>query len=138
VLNLEKEIEEWKQLLDTGQIDQITYEEEVNRLIRKREKKIDPLNLFKACSKLIIVLLICTMLIWIYNATNVTKNIEYVTSLNNIQKPRQSKASGSINKVVNGSNVEITYVAKYSISGRVVDAQDYYGFNIKINYLHEM
>ena len=36
---LEKELEEWKQLLDTGEIDEETYNQETNRLIEKERKR---------------------------------------------------------------------------------------------------
>lgn len=36
---LEKEIEEWKQLLDTGEIDEETYNQETSKLIEKERKR---------------------------------------------------------------------------------------------------
>lgn len=36
---LEKELEEWKQLLDTGEIDEETYYQETNKLIEKEKKR---------------------------------------------------------------------------------------------------
>ena len=36
---LEKELEEWKQLLDTGEIDEEIYTQETNRLIEKERKR---------------------------------------------------------------------------------------------------
>ena len=36
---LEKELAEWKQLLDTGEIDEETYNQETNRLIEKERKR---------------------------------------------------------------------------------------------------
>ena len=36
---LEKELEEWKQLLDTGEIDEETYYQETNKLIEKERKR---------------------------------------------------------------------------------------------------
>ncbi len=36
---LEKELEEWKQLLDSGEIDEETYHQETSRLIEKERKK---------------------------------------------------------------------------------------------------
>ena len=36
---LEKELEEWKQLLDTGEIDEETYNQETSRLIEKERKR---------------------------------------------------------------------------------------------------
>lgn len=38
-IKLQKEIEEWKQLLDSGEIDEKTYNEETNKLIEKERKK---------------------------------------------------------------------------------------------------
>ena len=35
----EKELEEWKQLLDAGEIDEETYHQETNRLIEKERKR---------------------------------------------------------------------------------------------------
>ena len=36
---LEKEIDEWKQLLDSGEIDEETYNQETNRLIEKEKRR---------------------------------------------------------------------------------------------------
>ena len=36
---LEKELEEWKQLLDTGEIDEETYNQETSRIIEKERKR---------------------------------------------------------------------------------------------------
>lgn len=136
MFNLEEEIKAWKYLLDTGEIDEITYNEEINKLKlkdekRKNYKKIDFYNLLNIFSKIFIFLIVCMTLIWIYKTNNVSKNIEYVKSLSNIPKPSQIKTSGNITKTINGANVEINYVAKYSISGRVVDVQNYYGYDIR-------
>lgn len=138
MFNLEEEIKAWKYLLDTGEIDEITYNEEINKLKlkdekRKNHKKIDIFNLLKNFLKIFMFLIVCMTLVWIYKTNNVSKNIEYVKSLSNIPKPSQIKTSGNITKIINGSNVEINYVAKYSISGRVVDVQNYYGYDIRNN-----
>lgn len=78
---------------------------------------------------LITFLVICAALISIYKNISVEKNIEYVNSLSNIQEPIQTKALGTINKTINNTDFEINYVDKYSISGRVVDIQNYIGYN---------
>lgn len=135
MFNLEEEIKSWECLLDRGEIDEITYKQEVDKLIRKNEKrkkhkKIDVFSWLKIYLKIIILLIICTILISIYKNSNTTKNIEYVKNLNNIPSPTQIKTSGNSNKSISGLNVEINYVAKYSISGRVVDVQNYYGYDI--------
>lgn len=135
MFNSEEEIKVWKHLLDIGKIDEITYNREINRLIRKDEKrkkynKIEFVDLLKICFKITIFLMISFLLIWIYKTNNVTKNIEFVSSLRYIQKPTQIKTSGNVTKKINNSNVEINYVATYSISGRVIDVQNYYGNDI--------
>ena len=136
VFNLEEETKAWKELLDTGGIDESTYNKEVTRLIQKAEKrkkykKIEIFDLIKTSSKVLISIIIFVLIIWIYKNNNVKKDIEYVESLNNIQKPRQSATKGNVVKIINGSNVEIDFVASYSISGRVVDVQNYYGYSIQ-------
>lgn len=110
MFSIEEEIKAWKYLLDTGEIDEITYNQEINKLKikdekRKNHKKIDIFNLLKTFSKFFIFLIVCMTLIWIYETNNVSKNIEYVKSLSNIPKPSQIKTSGNITKIINGSNV---------------------------------
>ena len=39
MFNLEEEIKAWKYLLDIGEIDEITYNEEINKLKLKDEKR---------------------------------------------------------------------------------------------------
>ncbi|MGN1269578.1 MAG: hypothetical protein ACI4UU_01745 [Clostridia bacterium] len=43
---LEKEIEEWKELLEQGEIDETTYNEETNKLIEKKRKKSERMKRF--------------------------------------------------------------------------------------------
>lgn len=147
MFNFEEEIKAWKQLLDSGEIDKITYEYEVNKLVRKNErikqqrrrpykqhKRIDKPLLLKLSLEIGIFLIVIYFMIFNLSSFNIinetTKNVEYVTSLSNIGKPKQSKTSGEFEKEVDGINVEITCVAEYSISGRIVDVQSYYGYNV--------
>ena len=51
--------------------------------------------------------------------------------MNNLQQPTQIATKGNVVKIINGLNVEISFVATYKISGRVVDVQNYYGFDIE-------
>ena len=44
---LEKEIGEWKELLDLGEIDEATYNEETNRLIEKERKRTERMRRFQ-------------------------------------------------------------------------------------------
>ena len=136
MFNLEEEIKAWKNLLDTGEIDEATYEKEVNKLIQKSEKnkqhkKIDVLNLLKSYPKIIIIFVICVVGVCFFIANNANKNIGYVSSLNDLPRPQQGKTSGKVYKMINGDNVEITRVASYCINGRVVDVQKYIPYNIE-------
>lgn len=135
VFDLE-EIKGWKKLLDEGEIDEVTYNKEINRLRqknekRKKSKKIKNIDFFNICFKLIIIFIFFAVAIWLYNINNVKKNIEVVQSLNNIRAPIQTKASGSTTKNIYGKKVDINFVAKYSISGRVVNTHNYYGYNME-------
>ena len=60
-----------------------------------------------------------------------------ITNDEKIQIVKQRSGTGNnvilLSNRLNGSNVEINYVAKYSISGRVVDVQNYYGYDIRNN-----
>lgn len=38
---IEKELSEWKELLDSGEIDEVTYNEETNRLIEKEKRRME-------------------------------------------------------------------------------------------------
>lgn len=117
-------------MFDLGKINKLKTKDEN----RKKHKKIDALYLIGIFSKTLLFLIICTAIISIYKENTfdtVSKNIEYVKSLRNIPNPSQIQTTGTITKIINGSNVKINYVAKYSISGRVVDVHDYYGDNIE-------
>jgi hypothetical protein len=99
----------------------------------KNNKKFNISYILILLFKILIFLLICKAILSIFNdnkVNNVSENIEYVKSLYNIPNPSQIQTSGTITKIINGLNVEINYVAKYSITGRVVDVQNYYSSNI--------
>lgn len=134
MFDLEKEINVLKCMLDAGEIDEITYNKQVDELrrkdlIRKKYKKRDVSELIKNFCKIFIFLIFCILVICIYKNNNVTKNVEYQSS-SNISKPIQKKTSGGTTKIINGNNVEINYVAEYTISGRVVNVRNYYGYDI--------
>lgn len=39
MINMNEEIEEWKKLLNSGYIDQNMYDKEVNKILRKEQKR---------------------------------------------------------------------------------------------------
>lgn len=97
---------------------------------RKNNKEVEWFYFWKKISNIITYFIICIILIWIYKTISVTKNVEYV-SLNNLPKPKQVGTSENISKVINGWDVKINYVAEYKVAGRVVDVQDYYGYDLQ-------
>ena len=91
MFDLEKEINVWKCLLDAGEIDEITYNKQINELkrkdiIRKKYGKRDFSDLIRNFPKIFVILIIGILLIWICKNNNVTKNVEYQSSTN-ISKP---------------------------------------------------
>lgn len=137
MFNLEEEIKAWKYLLDTGEIDELTYNKEINKLKLKAEKRkryknnstYAPIKI--SLKTLIFYLIFFIILIIIFKENYIKKNIEYVNSLRNLPEPTQIRTSGNTTKIIYGTDVQINYIAKYSISGRVVDVQNYYGYNIE-------
>lgn len=120
-------------MLDTNQIDEETYNEEVNKLMQKAEKKKNyngaKILAFFSNSKVLVTILFLIFIFCIYKNDHVDKDVIYVRSLDNIQEPIQIPTTGKAVKTKKGTTVEINYIASYNITGRVVDVQDYAGFN---------
>lgn len=134
MFNLEKEIEEWKQLLYAGEIDAETYNAAVRKLAKKDEKirtrrRMDFSDLIINLFELGIIFAIVAAIIYFGKGGSTAKrNIEYVRSLRDLPDPIQIQTTGGTVKNVDGTDVEITYLAEYSISGRIVDVQGYGGY----------
>ena len=78
----------------------------------------------------IILIAIIIILCW-YNITSVDMgadkkaHTEIVDSLENLPEPMQIGTNGVRNVIINGVETHITYVAQYTISGRVVTTRSY-------------
>lgn len=132
--NIEEEIQEWEELLNTGAIDEKTYDKEVNKLMIKASKKNNNNNktsLIKIYLKILILVFLIAFVIWIYKNNSVKKEIEYVKYLDSIPNPIQTSTSGKTVKTINGSNIDISFVSTYKASGLVVDVQKYLGINVQ-------
>lgn len=130
MFNSEDEKKAWKTLLENGQISEETYYKEIKRIDGKilYENHSNSINIANVIPKIIIgVSLLCVALL-AFNSFKVYKPIEKVESLKNISEPVQSYTSGSVQKIIDGKNININYIASYSISGKVVDVQKYYGY----------
>lgn len=122
IANLNKELEEWKKLLDSKQIDQITYEKESNRILNKIKKsekiqnKSQKENVIFLCSFALLV-----VVVFLYNNFSVNKEIEKVASLRDIAEPIQINIDNQqgVIKRFDDTDVYIKFLANYTISGRV-------------------
>ena len=134
--SLEREAKEYKKMLDEGKIDQKTYNIEINRLLRKTNdkksyNKMIFLDLLHHVKKILIVFLMICAILFLYNNSHVEKDFEIVESLSDLPDPIQESTTGEVELKMFGEDVKIEYVASYSISGRVIDVQSYFGFNSK-------
>lgn len=136
--DLNKEINEWRELLIKGEIDEDRYNIEVERLIQKDknikrygENNIRKFVITRNFYKLIIFLIIIIIVAFLYNRGKINKNIEIAENLNDIKPPIQKDTTGKVIKEIDNVNVEITYVSEYTICGRIVDVQSYYGNKIE-------
>ncbi len=116
MFNLEKEIEEWKQLLYAGEIDAETYNAAVRKLAKKDEeirtrRRMDFSDLIINLFELGIILTIVAAIIYFgKGGSTAKKNIEYVRSLRDLPDPIQIQTTGGTVKNVDGTDVEITYL----------------------------
>ena len=81
----------------------------------------------------ILVLFVCILLLitGFTNTITVESNKENIEmDLSNIPEPQQYNASGGVALEINGGTADITYVAEYILSGRVVDVQLYGGSSV--------
>lgn len=144
MFNINEEIKFLKYLFSTGQIDEKTYNEKVSKLLNsdKYDKyyystKLKEYRFFKNFFLLTIFLVLFCFMIRTFtkntNETNDTNNKNYknIKTLTNIQSPIQTRTSGSIFKKIDNENIKITYVAEYTIVGRVVDVQNYRENNLE-------
>ena len=70
------------------------------------------------------------ILILIVDFFTVDKEYVYIDDLTNISAPIQSEASGGFDLKKGSWNVDITYVAEYEVSGKVVNIHDYKGSSL--------
>ena len=90
---------------------------------------------FSIIFKIAIGLLIIFVLIHLYKDSDgfvkVSKEYEYVESLKNIKKPKHNPETGGTTIVVDGENIEVTYLASVDISGRVSIMQKCFEHNLQ-------
>lgn len=83
------------------------------------------------CFKLIMLFVILLFLLTGFTNTINVSSIEEKIDLSNISEPTQYATLGGTTLEINGGKADITYIAEYSLSGRVVDVENYYGSNIR-------
>lgn len=85
-----------------------------------------------ACLKLLLLFIFILLLITGFTNTMTveSKQKDINMDLSNIPEPQQYNASGGVALEINGGTADITYVAEYVLSGRVVDVQLYGGSSV--------
>ncbi len=89
-------------------------------------------NIFKTSIFIIIIVLA----VYLYkngsfaNIAPAISNVKYVTNLNNLSKPQQSPAAGNVKREIDGVKINIKYVAKYTIRGRVVHTMGHFANDV--------
>ncbi|MCI8277132.1 MAG: hypothetical protein HFJ46_04305 [Clostridia bacterium] len=146
-MDYEKEIKEWQELLESGQINEKTFKKEVGKLNFKKkmeaekainkEKKLriksekdtklspdEKHNLLIKKIKIILTI-IALILMLSYIPFNIRKAYSHPLSKQNLPAPIQKEASGSRTDNLNSVSMKIDYLYTYSISGRVVSTYHY-------------
>ncbi len=139
LLKIEDEINDLKYLLETGEIDAHEYAIEVQRLFAKQEKRangrnhkvIDTYTIVSVLTKLFVVASIFFIVSSLMGGSVNPDDYQVVTSLTNIPAPIQHSTNGSAQKIIDGSVVDITYLASYVLQGRVVDIQTYVEYDLE-------
>lgn len=142
MINMNEEIEEWKKLLNSGYIDQNMYDKEVNKILRKEQKRqyrakaktkgLIKANLITKTMLLLLSVTLISLVIYSFSGITIKSNAtEKVTTLDYLKAPIQMSTSGNQTINMNNTNVKLTYVAKYTVYGRVVTTRNYYGYNIE-------
>lgn len=91
---------------------------------------------FGTVFKLSILAIIVALGIYLYNNGSFgdimpsISTVKYVANLNNLSKPQQTPASGSVTREIDGVKIKIKYVAKYVVRGRVVHAMGHFANDV--------
>lgn len=133
MLDSEEEIKAWKELLEKGQITEEIYYREIERIDRRKlfYKTLNPRNSVNSFWKMILVFLGSILIIFVFSNSKINKTTEEIISLSNIPEPKQITTNGSVKKIVGEKEVDINYIASYTLSGKVVDVQKYYGSSLQ-------
>lgn len=97
----------------------------LNKTVTKRS------NVMAVCVKLILFFFIMLAVITGFTNTLDTPVSAESVNLANISEPTQYKSLGGTQIEINNGVADITYVAEYSLSGRVVDVENYYGSYVR-------
>lgn len=145
MINLEKELASWKELLDSGEIDEETFKIETEKItqkynhqLEKEKQKIEnqkPENKIKVLNKRVTVFYVLLWILFFTIAILVGQYIvenyvgirkyETVENLSNLSEPIQIPTTGQIILEDSGNTHTMLLRAEYSISGRVVNIQNY-------------
>lgn len=129
-MNIEEQIEDCEVMLKKGQIDKVMYYKKVERLIKLAEMEY---KMGETATIQSTFLLLASIFLVIYLVCNfiVVRNKEKTEVSRNLQRPTQITTSGETVLIVGDKEVDVDYIADYIIEGRVVETEDYVGYNIQ-------
>ena len=97
----------------------------------KKTKKFNIKKLsLNSVKKIIASIIVFILLFIIINLLSVKKEYDFSYDIYNLPAPIQSRTTGDVTKNVMGTTVNISFVADYSIFGRVVDTVNYWPLSI--------
>lgn len=132
----EEKLLAYQNMLKTGQIDETTYNNMVERNIG-----VDFAKSYKPRKNkkpLIVVVLVCLLIFGLFklfkanaNPVVVEKEYEYVNDFDDINPPIQNNYKGATTMMVDNVFIDVDYVAYYEVSGRVVAKVSYMANNVE-------
>lgn len=133
----DNELKKLKKDLESGAIDISTYNKITEKLndnympysnkikLPKDKKRIKLLNILK----LVLIVLILVIVFYYIFISIPFHSYQTVTDLYNLPQPLQQSTNGYVVKYISGTPVNISYIAKYTIQGVVLDTYDYLEYN---------
>lgn len=140
----EEEIDAWKNLYVSGQIDEQTFLLEREKLLSKSQKifekeelkknkkyKLEKLKLQESFMKIFLSIVFLILLILIVSTLIVNKPYEEISTLRYPTQPIQTPTTGGTTLPFMGTYITIDYLYEYDLYGRVVNTLDYIGYNLE-------
>lgn len=128
---MEDKLEAYRQMLATGQIDETTFNNMVQRNLGSGIDVNKAKRPRKSFGLLLVVVLLCVLVFALFkllhndSVPSNEREYEYVNSYSSIDAPIQTNYTGSTTIYIRDIPVRMDYVANYEVSGRVVAKASY-------------